>query len=173
MKHGKWIALFAAIGIIVFLLACAGGGGGQEKVYKMKEDATAGKAVWKVLNVETGQKFDRVEGGGGTIQAQGQFVLIEISITNKGNEQTSLTGEELEIVDDAKNTYSYDSKTNNMTLTSMGRQSLLGQGMMVAPNQMASGWILFDISKDAKGLKLKAKDIDIRSRSFVMIDLGI
>lgn len=171
MRVKNWMVITAAGLIILFVLACAGGADGGPKTYKIKEDIKVGKATWKVLNVERGMEFPKSDGSG-KLKAEGTFVLIELTINNGYSEPNNLTGQELELVDEAKNTFSFDSKSNNMTLAGLGRDSLIGQGMLAA-GQTMQGWILFDVNKDAKGLMLRTKDIDIRSRESAMVDLGL
>lgn len=171
MSNRNCIVLFAT-GLVLFVLvvACGGGGNGGAKLYKKNENVKVGKALWKLLEVETGTEFSKKDGG--RISAEGMFVLLNVSMKNEGNEQTMLTGEELELVDDSKNTYSFDSRNNNIYLSNLGKENLVNQGG-VASGKTITGWIIFDVSKDSKGLKLKAKDIDIRTRESALVDLGL
>lgn len=155
--------------LLVFALACGGGGGQEVKTYKKGEDAKVGKVVWRVDSVEKSKQLDRKEGG--VINAQGVFVLVEMELKNAGSEPTNLTGQELELLDEENKSYSFDSQNNGIYLNAIGKPNLIsGQ---VAAGGSAKGFIIFDISQDAKGLKAKAHDVDIRSKDYVLIDLGI
>lgn len=170
MRRRNWIILAAAGLLIVVLAMACGGANGGAKVYKKGEAVKVGKATWKVLEVESKTEYAKKDGG--MIRAEGVFVLLKLSLTNEGSEQTMLTGEELELVDDTKNTFSFDSRNNNIYLNNLGKENLVNQGA-VAAGKTITGWILFDVSKDTKGLQLKAKDIDIRSRESALVDLGL
>lgn len=169
-KRNLIVLAGSALILLVLIVACGGGGAGSGKLYRKKEDVKVGKAIWKVLEVDTATEYPKKEGG--KIQAEGMFVLLNISLKNNGSDQTMLTGEELELVDDSKNTFAFDSRNNNIYLSNLGKKNLVNQGSVDA-GQTIDGWILFDVSKDAKGLKLKAKDIDIRTQESALVDLGL
>lgn len=156
--------------LLVFSIACGGGGEGGPKTYKVRQDAKAGNAVWRVSSVQKTNQFTKKDGTG-VIKAQGVFVLVEMQMKNAGAEAAVLTGEELELLDEENKAYSFDSRNNSVYLSAIGKENLIAG--TVASGQTAKGFIIFDVSKDAKGFKLKARDIDIRSNKYVFIDLGI
>lgn len=155
--------------IVVFAVACGGGGTGT-KTYKIKEDASVGKGVWKILSAEKSIELFRTDDGG-KFKAEGRFVLLQISLKNNSGESANLTGEEIEIMDGDRNSYTFDSKNNNIYLAAIGKTSLTRTP--VAAGQTGNGYLIFDVSKDAKDLKAKLKDINITGRTFAYIDLNM
>jgi len=170
MKKGfRYIAGSAAVIILlVFAIAC-GGGGESTKTYKVKEDFKVGKASWKILSVEVTKELQRKEGVG-KFSAEGMFVVLEVQIKNDSNEVANITGDEVEIIDQNRNSYAFDSKNNNVYLGAVGKESFTKEPVAVGATR--SGFLIFDISKDAKDLKAKVKDINITSRDFVYVDLN-
>ncbi len=172
MKKSKVFG-FAALSVIVLLIgavACGGGGGGGTKTYKMKEDAPVGKGVWKILSADKSMELIRTDAAG-KFKAEGQFILLQVSLKNNSGEAANLTGEEVEIMDGNRNSYTFDSKNNNIYLAAIGKESLTKSP--VAAGQTGTGYLIFDISKDAKDLKAKVKDITITGRTFAYVDLNM
>lgn len=169
-KYQKLILAISALCVVFVIAVACGGGGTDTKTFKIKEDAKVGKGVWKILNAEKSFELKRTDATG-KFQAEGQFVLLEVSLKNEGNETANLTGEEIDIMDENRNTYSFDSKNNNIYLAAIGKESLTKNP--VEPGKSGTGYLIYDISKDAKGLKAKVKDINITGRDFVYIDLNM
>lgn len=161
--------VLAVLIIVVFAVACGGGGTGT-KTYKIKEDAPVGKGVWKIISAEKPIELYRTDAGG-KFKAEGQFILLQVSLKNNSGEAVNLTGEEIEIVDGDRNSYTFDSKNNNIYLAAIGKESLTRTP--VAAGQTGTGYLIFDVSKDAKDLKAKLKDINITGRTFAYIDLNM
>jgi hypothetical protein len=151
--------------LVVLLAGCASSNGGQVGSYGIKEQVTVGKAAWKVLTVE---KTKTTSSGS---KAQGQFVFVQMELKNTSNEATNLTGIEVELVDENNNTYNFDSQQNSTFLTSMGKDGLING--RVEPGETVSGWVAFDISDSAKGVKMRVRDIDITSSKSALIDLKL
>lgn len=164
------IAISVLCVLLVFAIACGGGGGTTTKTYKLKEDAPVGKGVWKILSAEKSFELNRTDGNG-KFKAEGQFILIEVSLKNDSGEAANLTGEEIEIMDGNRNTYTFDSKNNNIYLAAIGKPSLTQTP--VDPGKTGTGFLIYDISKDAKDLKAKVKDINITGRDFAYVDLNM
>jgi hypothetical protein len=158
----------AVIILLVFAIAC-GGGGTTTKTYNMKEQFSVGKGAWKVLSVQITKDLQRKEGTG-KFTAEGTFVVLQLSLTNNGNENANLTGDEVELMDDARNSYAFDSKNNNVYLDAVGKPSFTRAA--VEPGKTTTGYLIFDVSSDAKGLKAKVKDIDIRGTGFAYVNLN-
>lgn len=163
------IAISALFALLVLAVAC-GGGGSTTKTFNLKEDAKVGKGVWKILSAEKSYELNRTDAVG-KFKAEGQFILLEVSLKNEGNDAANLTGEEIEIMDSNRNAYTFDSKNNNIYLAAIGKESLTKAP--VAPGETGKGYLIFDISKDAKELKAKVKNIDITGRDYVYVDLNM
>ncbi|MFA5867572.1 MAG: DUF4352 domain-containing protein [Actinomycetota bacterium] len=172
MKKYKVFGI-AAISVLVLLVgavACGGGGGGGTKTYNLKEDAPVGKGVWKILSAEKSMELNRTDAAG-KFKAEGQFVLLQVSLKNNSGEAANLTGEEIEIMDGNRNSYTFDSKNNNIYLAAIGKESLTKNP--VPAGQTGTGYLIYDISKDAKDLKAKVKDVSITGRTFAYVDLNM
>ncbi len=163
------IAAISVLILIIFAVACGGGGTGT-KTYKLKEDAAVGKGVWKILSAEKSLELIRTDAAG-KFKAEGQFILLQVSLKNNSGEAANLTGEEVEIIDGNRNSYTFDSKNNNIYLAAIGKESLTKNP--VPAGQTGTGYLIFDIGKDAKDLKAKVKDINITGRTFAYVDLNM
>lgn len=154
--------------LFVIVLAC-GGGGSTTKTYRIKDEFKVGKATWKVLDVKITQDIQRADGPG-KFTAEGMFVIMNLQLKNDGTENANITGDEVEITDDASNSYAFDSRNNNVYLGAMGKSSLTKEA--IEPGKTATGYLIFDVSKDAKGMRAKMKDIEIQSREYAYVDLN-
>ncbi len=161
-------AAIAVIILFVLVVAC-GGGGSTTQTYKVKDEFKVGKATWKVLGVQITQTIQRADATG-KFTAEGNFVILNLQLKNDGTETANITGDEVEIADDASNSYAFDSRNNNVYINAMGKTSLTKAA--IEPGQTVTGYLIFDVSKDAKGLRAKMKDIDIQSRSYAYVDLN-
>jgi hypothetical protein len=154
--------------LLAFAIAC-GGGGSTTTTYKVKDEFKVGKGTWKILSVEITKDLQRKEGVG-KFTAEGTFVVLQVQMKNEGNETANITGEEIEIMDENRNSYAFDSKNNNVYLNAIGKDSFTKVPAEVG--KTITGYLIYDISKDAKGLKAKVKDIDIRGRTYAYVDLN-
>lgn len=166
-RKNKWTAAIVVTLVVAFLLGCASSSGSVQ-TFKMNEDVTVGKAVWRILSVEKNKQLGEGSGGG---QAEGVFVAVEAQVKNNSNESLSITGIEATVTDDAGNNYEFDNRNNTTLLSALKRDNLVNQ--TVAPGQTAKGWLIFDVSQDAKGLKIKVRDLDIRSSKTSVVDLNL
>jgi hypothetical protein len=164
------IAVLSVLILVIFAVACGGGGSTGTKTYKINEDATVGKGVWKVLSADKSIELIRTDGAG-KFKAEGQFILLQLSLKNNSGETVNLTGDEVEIMDGNRNNYAFDSKNNNIYLAAIGKQSLIKAP--VPAGQAVTGYLIFDVSKDAKDLKAKVKDLTITGRTFAYVDLNM
>ncbi len=162
------VAAIAVIILFVLVVAC-GGGGSTTQTYKIKDEFKVGKATWKVLGVQITQEIQRADGSG-KFTAEGNFVILNLQLKNSGTENANITGDEVEITDDAGNAYAFDSRNNNVYLNAMGKASLTKAA--IEPGKTSTGYLIFDVSKDAKGMRAKMKDIDIQSRLYAYVDLN-
>jgi hypothetical protein len=169
-KNMAYCIAISALSILLILAVACGGGGPTTKTYKIKEDAPVGKGVWKILSAEKSYELNRTDAVG-RFKAEGMFILLEVSLKNDSNEAANLTGEEIEIMDGNRNTYAFDSRNNNIYLAAIGKESLTKAP--VEPGKTGTGFLIYDISKDAKDIKAKVKDINITGRDFVYVDLNM
>lgn len=171
MPHLKtWSAsVIVMLLMVALLIGCANSSGQDVKQFGMKEDVTVGRAIWKVVKAE---KTKEITGGGGMgAQAEGTFILIELQVKNGASESFMLTGIEMEVVDEMSKRYAFDSKNNSTYLGSLNKDNLVNQN--VGPGETAKGWVIFDVEKDAKGIKLRVHDLDITSEKTALIDLDM
>lgn len=164
------LAATAIIALLAFAVACGGGGGDSVKTYQMKEPVKVGGGTWTVKSVESTKELKRQDGTG-KFTAEGMFLLLEVSLKNDGSSSVNLTGGEIEVMDDKGNAYTFDSKNNNIYLNAVGKESLTGSS--VDPGKTSEGFLIFDISKDAKGLKAKVKNVEITKSDYAYIELNI
>ncbi len=160
-----WTGLILVLVAVGVITGCAVSNGGGSGTHAMKEQVVVGTGTWKVIGVE------RVKQTTSGAKASGEFVFINMQLKNISNEAANLTGVEIELVDEDNNTYNFDSQQNSSFLTSMGKDSLI-KGR-VEPGETVSGWVAFDVSTDAHGIKLKVRDLDITSSKSALIDLKI
>lgn len=166
MSKRYWTAGLASLVLLALLIAgCASSSSDSVRRYKVKEEVTVGKSVWKVLTVE---KTKQTNTGA---KASGEFVFVQLEVKNTRNEAVNLTGVEVELFDGDSNTYQYDPYQNTMFLGAMGKDSLI-KGEM-DPGKTVLGWIAFDIPETAKNVQLRVRDLDITSTKSALIDLSI
>ena len=169
-KTNTALAVTAILVLLAFAIACGGGGGDSVKTYQMKEPVKVGGGTWTVKSVESTKELKRQDGTG-NFTAVGMFLLINVSLKNDSGNSVNLTGEEIEVMDDKGNAYTFDSKNNNIYLNAIGKESLTGAA--VEAGQTSEGWLIFDISKDAKGLKAKVRNVEITKSDYAFIDLNM
>ncbi len=160
-----WTGLILVLVAAAIITGCAVSNGSGTDTHLMNEQVVVGTGAWKVIGVE------RVKQTTSGAKANGEFVFINMQLKNISNEAANLTGVEIELVDADNNTYNFDSQQNSDFLTSMGKDSLI-KGR-VEPGETVSGWVAFDVSADANGIKLKVRDLDITSSKSALIDLKI
>ncbi len=172
MRYKKtWSASVIILTLLVaaILIGCANTSGDDVKQFNIKENVTVGRAIWKVVGAE---KTKEISGGGGMgAQAEGVFILIQLEVKNEASESFMLTGIEMEVIDEMSKRYAFDSKNNSTYLGSMDKDNLVNQN--VKPGETVKGWVIFDVSKDSKGLKLRVHDLDITSEKTALIDLAM
>jgi hypothetical protein len=153
------------LAVAALIAGCASTDGASVKSFKIKDNVSVGKSVWKVLAVE---HMKTTTSGS---KAVGQFVFIQAQLKNTSNEAYNLTGIEIEIVSSDNKTYNFDAQENNTFLSSMGKDGLMG--VSVKPGETVSGWVSFDVDENAKGLKLRVRDPEFGSAKSALIDLEI
>lgn len=167
----KIFVVLLSLGLLMFVgLSCDIGSKANVKMVGIGDDVKVGQAVWKVLDVEKTKQVGGQAGGGGA-KAQGVFVFVEVQVKNTADEAFMLTGVEVEIVDEDNRSYAFDSQNNSIFLSSIGKDNFVKGSLQ--PGEVAKGWVIFDISEKAKGLKLKVRDLDILSDKYALVDLGL
>lgn len=157
------------LSLLMFIGLACGGSQASVRTVGIGEEVKVGKAVWKVLNVEKTKQVE-VQSGGGGAKAEGIFVFVEAQVKNTGHEAFVLTGVEMEIVDEENRHYAFDYQNNSVFLSSIGKENLIKGSLQ--PGEVAKGWVTFDVDENAKGLKLKVRDLDFLSEKHAFIDLG-
>lgn len=98
-------------------------------------------------------------------KADGVFYVIDLTIENIGKETQNIFSSRFKLIDDQGRIFDEDSeakyKLNNP----------IDFGEQIHPNLPIKGTIVFDLPKDAKGLKLEIKG-DWLSVEKVLVDLG-
>lgn len=170
MKRGlRYAAAAAAVLVLIVLGVACGGGSTATKTYKLNEAATVGKVTYMIKSVDITKELQRTDAPG-RYTAAGMFVVLEVEMKNGSNERINVTGEEVEIVDQNGQAYAFDSRNNNVYLNALGKQSFTKAP--VEKGATGTGFMIFDVSADAKEMRAKVKDPNISSRDFVFVDLG-
>jgi hypothetical protein len=123
----------------------------EEKIYKMKEPVPVGNFIVAVLAIDENKNLSD-----GLIkrEADGIYKIVGIMFTNKDKEAHSVDSTMFKLVDDKGRKFDSSSEGNMvMSMSSSGKQDLFLK--QVNPSVTASGVAVFDIPKDAQGLKLE------------------
>lgn len=123
----------------------------EEKIYKIKEPVPVGNFIVAVLAIDESKTLSD-----GLIQreADGIYRMVGIMFTNKDKEAHSVDSTMFKLVDDKGRKFVSSSEGNTiMSMSSNGKQDLFLK--QVNPSVTASGVAVFDIPKDAQGLKLE------------------
>ncbi len=165
-----------SIGIITFLLvACCCPPSKTDKDKKkeeiktveVNEDLTVGEVRWKVLEVSKSATIERAYTE--PLEANGVFIILKLEAELIGKESGSISGSQLRIVDSKNRTFS--TSTEGEFALPLEKEKLLFE--TVQPNVPVVGYTVFDIAKDAIGLKLKIEDLRLMSDEYGFVELGI
>lgn len=125
-----------------------------EKITAIGEDVMVGSISYKVNELTTASEigeyiFDTFMGE----RANGIFYVIDLTIENKGKESENLFMPTLKIIDDQER--EFDSDTGAEMYYDVGGKKAISFGEQLQPGLPITGVKMFDLPKDAKGLKLK------------------
>lgn len=186
-RWGRWLLIggIGCGGLLVLLLigfaGCAallgsagGGGGGEgapEDNYASKKEAAVplgetvevGNVSWTINSVQESTEL-RALGE----KKQGNFVTVELTFINNGDEAVTLDSASLAIIDDQNRTF--DTDTDASLYVPTNRDLFLNQ---VNPGVTFQGTTIFNIAPDAKGLILQAGDTEMFSDENAYVDLGM
>jgi hypothetical protein len=130
----------------------------------LNEVATTGDLRIKVISTKNlGSSVD--SSWGDPITTDGTFIRIDTEIENIGKDSQYLG--DLQITD----------STNRQFDESFNRYSVIENGALFynkfSPNVKTNYSTIFEVAKDAKGLKLRTNGFDFLSKNYVEINLGI
>jgi hypothetical protein len=184
---GRWVLIGAGgylmlilLSVFVFVgcLAAIGGGGGEDvgtsggelsyedaraQAVSVGDTVQAGNVSWTVTNV---QRATELKSFGQT--KQGNFILVDITFVNNGDEPVTLDSNSLAILDSQGRTHETDPDAplyvpENMDL-------FLNQ---VNPGVSQQGRAVFNVAPDAQGLILRAGDANLFSDDNAYVRLGV
>lgn len=183
-RWGRWLLIggIGCLGLLVLLLigfaGCAallssGDGGGEapkdtyaskkEQAVPLGETVEVGNVAWTINNVQQSTELKALGQ-----RKRGNFVTIELTFINNGDEAVTLDSESLAIIDDQNRTHGTDTDASLYVPTD--RDLFLNQ---VNPGVTFQGTAIFNIAPDAKGLLLEAGDTEMFTDENAYVDLGI
>lgn len=184
-----WYKRWWVWGIAIFLLIGIASGGGdqpatksntaqeasQEKpeekdtAVKLNQPLQVGEVKWVATKVE---KMDILKSSNeyqDSAKPNGVFVKVDLTAELTGTESGTIDGNQLKIIDSKGRKFS-DSSNFDVSVILGDRSIVLKQ---VNPNVPINGSVVFDVAKDATGLKLEIEDLRFTSDDKGLIDLGI
>ncbi|WP_028813870.1 DUF4352 domain-containing protein [Streptomyces flavidovirens] len=173
-RHKIFTALIALIAlIVVIVIASAGGGGGGDDTAPQPPTTTApreeerqdepqgsqgagigdpvrdGKFEFTVTKVQPG--VQRIGGEFGK-EAQGQFILVHMTVQNIGNESQLFDGDAQKLFDPKDREFSADA---GAAIYLEESKSFLNE---INPGNKVNGIVVFDVPKDVKPVKIELHD---------------
>lgn len=152
MKLKKWQIILIIVIVIGFFGSMMGGSDDktsdqkgkddisteEEKIYKMKDTVKVGDVEYVVLSKKSTNKvgdqyFDK--------KAQGQYLVIDISIKNLGNESLNVSDNFFKLYNGDK-----EFETDSEASIYLGDKSIIYED--VNPDVTLKGQIVFDVSKE-------------------------
>lgn len=139
----------------------------EEELQAVGEELQVGEVKWQVLEVN---KQDTIGDDLSKKTAGGIFVVIKLRAELTGKDSGTVDSNQFEIIDSQDRIFEPSSEGSTAIMFSGKEELFLKQ---VHPNVPIEGYIVFDIAKDATGLKLKVKDLAFTSDDYGYFDLGI
>ncbi len=190
-KRSLACAIFGSALLVFLMLACccpivppsklpkssstAGTSGGQNKTnteqaksVNVNEDIQVGEVRWKALEVSKSESLSK--GFGEATAASGVFVIIKLECELLGKESGNVDSSQFVIVDSRERVFEASTDATTALIFSSKEPFVFKQ---VNPNVPITGYVAFDVAKDATGLKLKIKDLRLTSDEIGFISLGI
>ena len=140
----------------------------EVKTVKVNENLQVGDVAWKVLEVSKEASIGDNQYSKAT--ASGVFVVIKIGAELTGKTSGTVDSTQFEVIDSQNRTFKASTEGQTALIMSGKEELFLKQ---VNPNVPIQGYIVFDVAKDAAGLKLKIKDLVFTSDKYGFVDLGI
>jgi hypothetical protein len=172
------LLLLLFVGFAGCLAAIGGGGGGsgggggggevgydeaREQAVPVGETVETGDVAWTVNNVTQATELSSLGQ-----KKQGNFIIVDLTFINNGQEPVTLDSSSLAILDDQGRTHETDPDAS--FYVNPNKDLFLNQ---VNPGVTKEGRAIFDVAPDAKGLILRAGDTDMFSDKNAYINLGI
>jgi hypothetical protein len=133
---------------------------------KIGEPVLVGEVQWKVIDV---QKKDEIEQEfGEPLKPGGVFLIIKIEAELLGRESGSIYSSQLKVIDSQDRKFEPD---NDAMISLLFEDIKPIFAEEIHPNVSKVGYVIFDIAKDAEGLKLQIKDARLLSSAFAIVDL--
>lgn len=188
----KWlgVAVLLLVALIIIVVVASGGGDGtaednsgttaaggtattaQEEdgtpSVGLNEEVRVGDVGWIVTAVKT---TDKLESGNEFIEPKtttGQFVWVDVIIKNYGSDALTADSSAVHILDSQDR--EFGAYAESFAYIAEDKQLFLEQ---INPGLDRTGQIIFEIPKDATGLRLSVGDLDFISSDQGLIDLGI
>ncbi len=137
-------------------------------VVSVGEGLTVGTVNWKVLEAN---KVDMiVEPEREPSIPEGVFVLLRIQANSGESQARQVYTRQFTIIDSRKREFKR-SVDGQAALAFAGKEAIFYQE--AGPGKSLDGYVVFDVSQDATGLKLKIDDFDPASSNYGYIDLAI
>ena len=133
----------------------------------------SGRGTMEVGKIDRRRTYEQTHFGRRCVRAsrdrkKGNFVTVELTFINNGDEAVTLDSESLAIIDDQNRTFETDTDASFYVPTN--RDLFLNQ---VNPGVTFQGTTIFSIAPDAEGLILQAGDTEMFTDENAYIDLGI
>lgn len=139
---------------------------GEKRMVGLQEDIQIGEVRWKVIGAAKKESMPALLNK--ELRANGVFIIIKLEAEMLGKKGGTIDSTQLTIVDSGGREFSHS--VEGQTLLNVAKESLFLK--QINPNVPVSGWVIFDIAKDATGLKLKIKDLRTFSDEYGYVALG-
>jgi hypothetical protein len=140
----------------------------EAKTVNVNEDIQVGEVRWKVLEIS---KAESISGDyGQSTAASGVFIVVNLEAELLGKESGTIDSSQFAIIDDKDRVFE-SSTDGSSALLWANKETLFFK--QVNPNVPITGYAVFDVAKDAVGLKLKIKDLRFASDEKGFVNLGI
>lgn len=174
----KLLYILGGVIALIVILVVVGGGEGEKKleeaptIYSINQNVAVGKAIWKLLAVE--DKGSILKGAESKYPSweedkttAGKFIEITLEVENVGEITESYISDP-NLVDDKNREFK--------PATGVGAWIPEGKELIFAdlqPNIVKEFVLIYEVSKDATGLKVKVDDISLGSPKSALIGLGL
>lgn len=138
----------------------------EARTIKLKQAGPVGDYVWTIS--KAGKRNQLRSEFLDPLKPQGVFVVVEGSVENTGNDAQTVDSSILKLVDSegrafdpSNETFGYIPENKNLFLT------------QVNPGLTRQFQVVFDVPKDAGGLRLRASDGAMFGEEAILVDLGL
>lgn len=138
--------------------------------YKIGETFNISNTAFTVTGIESRYNFGQA-GTQDAITTQGIFYIIELKVENKGKQTNSNFWQSFQLVDNQGRKFSSTSSADQ-ALASEGINSFSDTGSQLQPGLPVTGAKVFELPKDARGLKLEIDCCGFFDKSTALVNLG-